>query len=384
MLKSKIIYSALLIVCVVFFILYVQPFSLYLLIFIALLPVFLGICTILARLFISVEVSSDCEYSIKNTDIKHTLSIKNKTPLPFSNSIIQIEYFNKLMNVSEKLVFHVPVHPMGTQKLTFSLKSQYCGVLTVKAVSMKTFDYLKLFSTKKKLNSSCSTVIMPELFSPVNKSEYKSIFTEDSDVFSKVKSGDDPSEIFALKDFIPGDKPNRIHWNLSLKHDNLIVRHYSQPICTSHLLIFDFHGTASADNIPMLDAVAETAFSVSFLMLEKKPGMKLAYYDKEIKEVNCIDIKDENDIVSVFMKIFAMGPVQSDACTAFIKEQQNEFSEIYYITSCEESLSAVLSLDNSAITPVIIRNENDSLKSNDNISVVYTGNTAKGISDLII
>lgn len=384
MIKTKIIYAVLILISVVFFILYIQPFSLYLLIFVLLLPVFLGICVILANFFVTAKVSSDCEYSVKNTDIRHILSITNKTPLPFSNCRVRIEYYNKLMNVSETLDFNVPIHPLGTEKLVFFLRSQYCGVLTVRVTHMRIFDYIKLFSSRKKTDSVCSTVIVPEIYLPVSKSEYSSIFTEESDVFSKTKSGDDPSEIFALKDFVPGDKPNRIHWNLSLKHDNLIVRHYSQPICTSYLIVLDFNAQISPDGIKLLDAAAETAFSIAYLLLERKIQFKLAFHDKKADTVRVIDIADNADIINTFRMIFENGPSLSAETVTLIKEHGSEFSEIFYITPSEENLSAVSGLAADCVTPVIIRNRITGAEKNCSVSVVYTDYTEKGISELII
>ena len=49
-------------------------------------------------------------------------------------------------------------------------------------------------------------------------------------VYSDEESGDDPSQIFEIRDYRPGDKMQKIHWKLSAKSDSLIVKEYSEPV----------------------------------------------------------------------------------------------------------------------------------------------------------
>ena len=109
--------------------------------------------------------------------------------------------------------------------------------------------------------------VLPEIYNLNSLYKLNIINTNESSIFSKYKRGDDPSEIFDLKNYLPGDKPNRIHWNLSLKQDNLIVRHYSQPVNSSILVALDFNGIASEKNIRSLDTVSEVFASISFLLI---------------------------------------------------------------------------------------------------------------------
>lgn len=47
---------------------------------------------------------------------------------------------------------------------------------------------------------------------------------EDSDRFSLYKKGDDPSEIFDIRDFKDGDRFQQIHWKLSSKTGHYMVK----------------------------------------------------------------------------------------------------------------------------------------------------------------
>ena len=60
-------------------------------------------------------------------------------------------------------------------------------------------------------------VQVPEEWPPVPHPD------SDSPEFSKVKSGDDPSEIFDLHPYREGDAVNLIHWKLTEKMDKALA-----------------------------------------------------------------------------------------------------------------------------------------------------------------
>ncbi len=61
----------------------------------------------------------------------------------------------------------------------------------------------------------------------------------DSDEFSMVKAGFDPSETFAIREYRPGDRIRQVHWKLSEKFDELMVRDYGLPIQNTILLLLE-------------------------------------------------------------------------------------------------------------------------------------------------
>ena len=52
----------------------------------------------------------------------------------------------------------------------------------------------------------------------------------DADVYDDFRPGNDSSEIFDVREFRDGDKIQSIHWKLSAKMQELVVREDSQPL----------------------------------------------------------------------------------------------------------------------------------------------------------
>lgn len=387
MFLSKLLYLILLLISVIFYILYSEILSLYLLIFIAALPVFMALLSILARFLIKADMKPHSDTSVKNSKTGFELTVKNRSPFPFSNCIIRIEYFNSILSCGDEMTVEIPVHAFSEQKVNFYLSSDYCGLLYVRIVSAKIFDFIKLFSCTIKPKKQYTVTILPEIHQLSSHNQIKMINSEESDIFSKHKSGDDPSEIFDLKEYIPGDKPNRIHWNLSLKQDDLIVRHYSMPINSSILLILDFCGDCSHSDIKSLDSAAETAFSLALYLTGNGIPFKFAYYSDKLKREIIVPVSSENDIRSIFEKIFTDGPCIETDFAAALREISCEYSRIYYVTTSEHNLNEIMKENcDDNIMPVLIASEKDRQHSpySREIAIIPAGNTGAGIADIII
>ena len=67
----------------------------------------------------------------------------------------------------------------------------------------------------------------------------------DSDRFSTYKKGDDPSEIFDIREYADGDKIQRIHWKLSSKTGDLMVKEGSLPLMKEIHIFIDLCATGT-------------------------------------------------------------------------------------------------------------------------------------------
>lgn len=389
MFVNKLIYFVVVIISVLFYILYTGTLSLYILIFMISLPVLLAMCVLSAKLLIKGTPEAVPKTSVKNGKITVSVSIRNKTPIPFSNSIITIEYFNTLINVKDTMTISIPIHPFCREKVNFVIISDYCGIMNIRIKSIQVYDFIKLFSSKIKPNRVCSVAVLPEIYPPDSLIKPDVVSSEESDVFSKHKSGDDPSEIFALKDYIPGDRPNRIHWKLSFKQNELIVKHYSQPVSSSVLLALDFCGKPSLEFIGMLDTAAETAFSLSFFLIENEVPFEFAFFSGRSGNIRTASVNSSVGIAPDLINIFMEGPCESTVFPETLPEISLNYSKIIYVTSSAENLSRLYCskiYDN--LTVIFIKSGDQDMsydfEKSGQITVIPSGGFRENASDILI
>ncbi len=326
MTKRKIIYFILSIISVLFYILFVGELSFYLMVFVVLLPAFLAAVLLIGKFSIKCSIDIKYKTAFKNSNCQFFLTVSNKSIFPFPTSIIKIEYKNKLCQTVNNMYISVPIHPRVTQTVNFSLCSNCCGIMNVKIASVRLFDYIKLFSCRAKVMKETDVYIIPEISSKILDHRLKNIFADDSEKFSKFKSGDDPSEIFDLKDYQPGDKLSRIHWNLSTKQNQLITKHYSQCISSPIAIIpdIDFNVTSLSE----IDSALEIFYGISFLLIENEIIHKI-YRFPSSEEITVSDRETLNKCYIDILKYAQDTGITTDKIYR-ISERQ---SELYVITN---------------------------------------------------
>ena len=83
---------------------------------------------------------------------------------------------------------------------------------------------------------------------------------DDTEDYSNERPGYDLSEMFQIRDYVPGDSQRQIHWKLSHKYGKLIVKDPSLPITRSAAVFWE--RTENDPTAERTDAEAEIVVSV--------------------------------------------------------------------------------------------------------------------------
>ena len=77
----------------------------------------------------------------------------------------------------------------------------------------------------------------------------------EGDKYSPHKPGDDPTELFGLRPYREGDRLSRIHWKLSQKTGQTLVKELGLPVSERVLFLLDLTGPGEEISL-QLDAFA--------------------------------------------------------------------------------------------------------------------------------
>ncbi|MBR6792705.1 MAG: DUF58 domain-containing protein [Ruminococcus sp.] len=290
----KLLFAVLIIVCAVFYILYIWDFSLVLLVVMTALPVLMLISMLIARKSISVEFAVKSSAVAKNEIFDIQLCVTNKSIFPIGKAEAFIEYYNIFNNQINSIELHFPIQSRNSQRVTFQLNSKFCGTLIIRSAYINIFDPLRIFRFKIGKNISETITVLPQGYDINGTVSYTDRVNDESLNFSETKPGDDPSEVFDLREYTPGDKPNRIHWKLSSKKDDFIVKEYSCPIDSPTAVFLDLRCKDFSEfTLPVYDTLIETMVSLCQLLLENERVHTIIYYNCREK---CFVQREINDI----------------------------------------------------------------------------------------
>ncbi|MBP5432811.1 DUF58 domain-containing protein [Ruminococcus sp.] len=280
MILTKILFIVLIIVCALFYILYLGNFALVLFIAMLILPIIMFVTTYIAKKNITVDFALKDKTVTKNSNFSVQLVVTNRSIFPIGKAEAHIEYYNTFNEEFSSFDLYLPIQPKNSQRITFQLCSEFCGTLRVNATYLNVFDPLRIFKLKAAQNVSTELLVLPECHEITGIVHYTDRVNEESDMFSEHRPGDDPSEVFDLREYYPGDKLNRIHWKLSSKKDEFIVKDYSLPIDVPCTLFLDLKSYSSKYiSLPVLDSLIEAFMSVSQFLIENERGHSVILFD---------------------------------------------------------------------------------------------------------
>ena len=172
---------------------------------------------------------------------------------------LRVRYTNPMFGLEVEEEYRLTSANGRTQFAPFMLRDM-CGKVNVECVEIEYGDLLGLCRTPLPAFAPESIVIFPERMAlNFQNSTEKMGRTLGDQVFLNQK-GKDPGEVYALRDYIPGDDTRSIHWKLFGKTDELIVRENSEPTHTRHALLFDVPFPTDGE---ISTALATDAFGVA-------------------------------------------------------------------------------------------------------------------------
>ncbi len=337
-------YIILLIASIIFYIMYLGDFALVLLITIIAIPVFLLISLFITKHNINVELAANSLTVMKNQSFPVQIKINNSSIFPVGKAEAKIEYYNVFNCEPVNFILHMPIQAKNEQNAIFQLNSKFCGILKVRCAGITIYDPLRLFKFTIGKNINIEFSVMPEAHEISGQVVYSDKVNDESNIFSEYKPGDDPSQVFDLRSYNPGDKLNRIHWKLSSKKDEFIVKDYSLPIDVPCLIFVDLKSnTVPSYKLAVLDTMIESLLSLSQFLIENEKNHTIVFYNFKEHDFSEITVTD-SDSLALAVKSLILSLDNTELCRP---------SSDYFMGNSNLSLSSFAYISSSADIEII-------------------------------
>ena len=276
----------------------------------------------------------------RGENIPVTVQLSNPTIIPISNIKLYLIYKNSYSSDKHSKEIIVSVDARTKTNVTFDLYSNYAGNLVITLKGVRVYDYLKLFSMKKRLKTEIKTAVLP-FYYELGEDDIVGHPARllESDHYSPYKSGDDPSEVFAIREYREGDRLQRIHWKLSRKQDQLMIKEFSDPINCSILLQVDLCIPRGENVLYFINALLEASISLSYTFLLRGQPHYFVWYDVKHGCCQKVSIAQEADLFEAVDHLLEALPYTNatDALTAYIAGfPREQYSDLYYVTGMAE------------------------------------------------
>lgn len=293
MLKFRIQYIILILFAAGLYVFTNAYFSLILFLFFLIFPAFSFALLLLSHKKVTVDFEIPLVIK-KEESAEVKLILKNLSIFPVSGVIVHFTCQNSLTGKVIRKKMFCPVDSVKAGSASFSVTDVSIGKFTVTLNKIAVCDMLGLLSLSKKVNREKSGLVYPNSYEVEIGMNHPNDITGDGERYSQTKKGQDVSEIYALREYIPGDELRKIHWKLSAKQKKLIVRDFGLSLSYPIFLLLEIFNDEKENSHDALDACVTAFVSVSRSLIEAGICHNIAWYDSlseklVVKEIESVD-----------------------------------------------------------------------------------------------
>lgn len=209
-----------------------------------------------------------------------SLDIEVSRPALFRGRIdLAVERRNLLTGTAERIP--VSLAPaMGTpERFSLPLSTACCGKIAVKVTSCQIADVFGFRSTSLgRVSHASSYCVYPPIVELAVRASQANRASIVGATYDQHRHGQDATEVFETREYRDGDSVKSVHWKLSARFDDLMVREPSRPTDYDVMVVAcasacDAHDDDAAQ---VLDAALSAAASISLALMRDGAGHTFA------------------------------------------------------------------------------------------------------------
>ena len=302
-------YLAAILVTVYLFFMYDAPVLSGILVFLVVYPAVSGVYLVITGKNAVPDLERVPPLGDKGKKIKAGISVKNRSAHMSIRYEFQVTAGNSGGKNRVKKRFRGVLIPKGEETVWLIFDTIYCGTVEISIDSIKVYDFLGIFYRKVRWSRKAQVKVMPvfELM-PLEITRRTREFQADAQEFSQEKRGDDPSEIYQVREYREKDSLKDIHWKLSAREEKLMIKERSFPLGCVVLIYIDYRqGVQSAEGFSKM---LETAASLSITLMSEKCIHMAAWYEEKNERVVRWRISDEESACDMIWNLMEIQPYQ--------------------------------------------------------------------------
>lgn len=258
--------------------------------FYTIIPLIIFLFTMIIEVGMTAILGKKLEFSItakgngeKGEPFVFNIAVSNESILPAG--ILSMEIVIENLINGEKLITErkMIVPPKKTKIVSCPIKSIYAGCFKAEVRKCRISGLLDIVSRKSFLDfeGSLEYNVMPNITDMKLSQDKIAGYDMESFKYSQSKKGNDPGEIFGIREYANGDSVKAIHWKLSGKMDKLVIREMGLPIENNILILLDkeIKNSEKVNNEANIDRITDLFFSLSLAIAKQGIKHDIGWYD---------------------------------------------------------------------------------------------------------
>lgn len=271
---------------------------------------------------VKATIVSNSSIAEKNKEIPIIIQVENSSKISTVHFDVILKVENTFTGERIKHRAHSVVDARE-KKVTIPLCIKECGNLKITLGKIEIYDRFFILKKGIKIRETSYVGVLPEChLLPVEISRKTREFIADAEEYSDRESGEDISEIYQIREYRKEDSIHDIHWKLSAKADELLVKEYGKPLGATVLVWLNLEASKKTKRAryarrqfgrfklrrdlgqkEMLTQLLELAASLSTSLLEENCVHMVAWYESGNKVIRKKKISKEEHIYELLYRL---------------------------------------------------------------------------------
>ena len=280
------------------------------------------------------ELNGTCRVRQK---IPLLIRVRKSNRLPLGVTEIELTYENVMYG--EKHTEAVFLQPIEKKELLYRhlIKMEDCGNVKVTLNLVKCYDKLGLFCWNRRQGARLDTMVYPAEIRLNTELTGRFQTTVSGEMYDQTRKGSDVSEVFGLRGYVEGDPLGSIHWKLSSKVDELVVREFGYPSNYNVLILYDMMKECDGNKIANQrnNAVLALTSALSYSLLEQNLEHNVGrVYMEQYQELPVYSVgTHEQMVLNLLCRAISGKERKGDSLYHLLHSNlRNRYTKIIYIT----------------------------------------------------
>lgn len=266
------------------------------------LPIVSFTYMLIGYFMLKYEQSLDNDLIFKGDKVTFTVNITNRSffILPY----ISISLLNDKGGVIQKhKINNISLQPFSKREVSVDYIYKYRGDFKLGVSTIEVQDFLGIFKFTLKNKNPLYITVYPQI---IDIDEFYLSSGYLSDNVSSIGGGqEDISTIEEINKYNYGDSLRKIHWKLTAKTNELMIREYEKIGSRSAILILDLQSNnfELEKNAAIEDKLLETTIAILRYCIYNDAEVKLIYDSKGINAINYSNSLDFQKAYEVLAKV---------------------------------------------------------------------------------
>ncbi|KIR02890.1 hypothetical protein P261_01705 [Lachnospiraceae bacterium TWA4] len=306
------------------------------------------------NIFVEWKITNSC---VEGENLEALILAQIKKPLVAGSLTISIEAKNHLFHEINQQILQIPII-YGQKNYRVEIPADKCGKISFCCKQVVLWDFFKLLKISLPSLLNTFSIVYPQKINCSLLQKEISYIKPMEGQSVPYQKGNDRTEIYELREYKPGDDIRSIHWKLSSKIGNKIVRESGSFTQSERLILLDVSLAKKTKGyeIDLIRACIATATGFSQKLMKENIShcMKFPFKDR----IYSVEITDQATFLQMLDMVMGTSLSENynrESLLASLQDEKTMFTKLYYITTYEKvSISDFRRFDGVEVTLIQI------------------------------